>query len=130
MEMPQSSVEGLWVNFFAGGGKNIPLYCNISRTEDVMGLLATRASRRCGPPPPAPPPHPTPTPKPPILEERRRQREDVAAKGRCSPISQVFFPGAPRCRRVKVITLQFKIKMSLGREPQHNSTLRDTGRVH
>lgn len=30
------------------------------------------------------------------------------------------FRSTPRCRRVKVITLQLKIKMSLGREPQHN----------
>lgn len=51
MEMPQFSVEGLgWI--FAGGGKNIPFYCKISKTEDAMGLLATRASRRCGVPAP------------------------------------------------------------------------------
>lgn len=48
MEMPQSSVEGLGRIFFAGGGKNIPFYCKISRIGDAMGLLATRASRHCG----------------------------------------------------------------------------------
>lgn len=54
--------------FFAEGGKNIPTYCKISNTEDMIGLLGTRASRLCG--------------APPILEERWEQRR-CSCWGRC-----------------------------------------------
>lgn len=52
--------------FFARGGENIPSYCKISRTVDVIGLLATRASVLCGAL---------------ILEDQDGSRKDVAAGG-------------------------------------------------
>lgn len=70
---PQWRVLG---EFFAGGGKNIPFfYCNISRREDAVGLLATRASESCGAPDPG---------------GERGGGEDVAAEGGASSLSQVF----------------------------------------
>lgn len=58
---------------------------------------------------------------------RNSGREDVAAEGGASS-SLRCLQSTPRCRRVKVITLQLKIKMSLGREPQHNGSLSDKQR--
>ncbi len=51
-------------------------------------------------------------------------REDVAAEG-CASSSLRCFQSTPRCRWVKVITLQLKTKMSLGRELRHSGSLWD-----
>lgn len=56
---------------------------------------------------------------PPRSWRRDGGREDVAAEGGASS-SLRCFQSTPRCGQVKVITLQLNIKMSLGREPQHN----------
>lgn len=107
MEMPQFSEEGLgqFFSFFFFSlqkeGKNIPTYCKISSTEDMIGLLGTRASRLCGAP-----------------QSWRRDggREDAAAEGGASFLSGVF-KASPRCEVARIITLQLRIKTSLGREP-------------
>lgn len=76
MEMPQSPAEDLGVNFCRRKGKTPRFYCQVSRIEDGMGVVATRASRHRGGPPP-----------------RRRDGGEEAARGTASVLFQVlFFP--------------------------------------
>lgn len=102
--------------FSAGGGNSIPFYCRISRMEAAMGLpAATRAQQApLGPPPSS-------------------SRRDAGTSSSSSlSLSQVFFfpPLLPRrgAMQTGVITPQLKIKTSLGRQREHNSSLGDRRR--